>query len=70
MLLDHLAQRRSEVDAINGSIPPLGAKYAIPTPMNETLVSIIRAREAHFTEDPVRTPEFQARPAPAEALLD
>jgi 2-dehydropantoate 2-reductase len=50
MLLDHLARRRSEVDAINGSIPALGAKYGVPTPMNETLVAIIRAREASFTD--------------------
>lgn len=48
MLLDHLARRRSEVDAINGSIPVEAAKYGIPTPVNETLVAIIRAREASF----------------------
>jgi 2-dehydropantoate 2-reductase len=49
MLLDHLAHRRSEVDAINGSIPVEAAKYGIPTPMNDALVAIIRAREAAFT---------------------
>jgi len=49
MLLDHLARRRSEVDAINGSIPRLGATCGVPTPANETLVAIIRARESHFT---------------------
>ena len=49
MLLDHLARRRSEIDAINGAIPALGAKYGVPTPMNETLVAVIRAREAGFS---------------------
>ncbi|MDW5441812.1 2-dehydropantoate 2-reductase [Polaromonas sp. SM01] len=49
MLLDHLAHRRSEVDAINGSVPVEAAKYSIPTPMNDALVAIIRAREAAFT---------------------
>lgn len=48
MLLDHLAHRKSEVDAINGSIPVEAAKYGIPTPMNDALVAIIRAREAAF----------------------
>jgi 2-dehydropantoate 2-reductase len=48
MLLDHLAHRRSEVDAINGAIPVEAAKYNIPTPMNDALVAIIRAREAAF----------------------
>ena len=49
MLLDHLAHRKSEVDAINGAIPVEAAKYGIPTPMNDALVAIIRAREAAFT---------------------
>ena len=45
MLLDHDAGRRGEVDAINGSIPRLGKRYGIPTPVNETVVAIITARE-------------------------
>lgn len=48
MLLDHLASRRAEIDAINGSIPRLGQKCGVPTPVNETLVSILKAREATF----------------------
>lgn len=48
MLLDHLAHRRSEVDAINGAIPVEAEKYNIRTPMNDALVAIIRAREAAF----------------------
>ncbi|MFE1597865.1 ketopantoate reductase family protein [Methylobacterium sp. ID0610] len=48
MLLDHSAGRRGEVDAINGSIPRLGKQYGVPTPINETVVAIIKAREAGF----------------------
>jgi 2-dehydropantoate 2-reductase len=49
MLLDHNAGRRGEVEAINGSIPRLGKRYGIPTPVNETVVAIITARESGFT---------------------
>lgn len=45
MLLDHLAGRMSEIDAINGSIPRVGAQLAIPTPVNDTVCALIRAKE-------------------------
>lgn len=48
MLLDHDAGRRGEVDAINGAIPRLGRTCGVPTPVNETVVAIIKAREAGF----------------------
>ena len=48
MLLDYNAGRRGEVDAINGSISRLGKRYGIPTPVNETVVAIIKARESGF----------------------
>ena len=48
MLLDHDAKRRGEVDAINGAIPRLGRTCGVPTPVNETVVAIIKAREASF----------------------
>jgi 2-dehydropantoate 2-reductase len=48
MLLDHMAQRRSEIDAINGAIPPLGKKTGVPTPVNETVVALVKARESRF----------------------
>ena len=54
MLLDHEAGRRGEVDAINGSIPRLGRTCGVPTPVNETVVAIIKAREAGFP--PANTP--------------
>lgn len=50
MLLDYNLRRRGEVDAINGSISREGRKYGVPTPVNDTVVAIIKAREAGFTE--------------------
>jgi 2-dehydropantoate 2-reductase len=45
MLLDYHAGRRCEVDAINGAIPRLGRPLGVTTPVNDTVVGIIRARE-------------------------
>jgi 2-dehydropantoate 2-reductase len=48
MLLDYNAGRRCEVDAINGAIPRLGKPLGVPTPVNDTVVGIIKARERAF----------------------
>lgn len=48
MLLDHMAARRSEIDAINGSIPRLGKPAGVATPVNEIVVSLVKARESRF----------------------
>ena len=48
MRLDHLAGKRSEIDAINGMVPALGREMGIKTPYNDTLVALVRAREASF----------------------
>tara|TARA_B110000003_G_scaffold60923_1_gene61188 strand:+ start:374 stop:1306 length:933 start_codon:yes stop_codon:yes gene_type:complete len=48
MRLDHLAGKRSEIDAINGMVPVLGREMGIKTPYNDTLVALVRAREASF----------------------
>ena len=45
MLLDFQAGRRCEIDAINGSIPRLGGPLGVATPVNGTIVGIVRARE-------------------------
>jgi 2-dehydropantoate 2-reductase len=45
LLLDLLAGRRSEVGVINGSIPPLARDLGLPAPVNETVTSLILARE-------------------------
>lgn len=48
MLLDHHAERPSEIDAINGMAVELGRQLDVPTPYNEVLSAIIRHREAAF----------------------
>ena len=48
MLLDYLAGRRGEIDVINGAIPREGARLGVPTPVNETVVALVKAREAGF----------------------
>ena len=48
MLLDHHAERPSEIDAINGMAVELGQQLGIPTPYNEVLTAVIRQREAGF----------------------
>ncbi|MGA8029114.1 MAG: 2-dehydropantoate 2-reductase [Bryobacteraceae bacterium] len=54
MLLDYIAGRKGEVDFINGSISRLGKKLHVPTPVNDTLVAIIKAREAAIVDTDVR----------------
>jgi len=53
MLLDHLAKRRSEIDVINGAVPRVGAQVGVPTPVNETVVALVRARESGFAPAPI-----------------
>lgn len=51
MLLDHLARRPAEIDNINGAIVREGRKVGVPTPVNDTLVEVLRAKEAGFKLD-------------------
>ena len=48
MLLDHLASRPSEIDAINGMVPVLGRQLGVPTPVNDVLTAIVKFRETRF----------------------
>jgi 2-dehydropantoate 2-reductase len=48
MRLDHLAGRRSEVDAINGQVVDRSPGYGLDAPYNQTLCAIVRRREARF----------------------
>ena len=48
MLQDHEAQRTSEIETINGAILKLCDELNMPTPYNETICAVIRAREARF----------------------
>src|SRR4029077_17597797 len=45
MLLDHMAGRISEIDAINGAIPPAAAAVGLPAPHNEVISNLVRAKE-------------------------
>ncbi len=48
MLLDHLAGRRSEIDAINGAIPPEALALGLEAPYNTLVSALIRAKERGF----------------------
>jgi len=43
MYFDRLAGRPVEIEAINGAIVAAGEKYGIPTPLNRTLLTLLRA---------------------------
>ena len=45
MLLDHLAGRMSEIDAINGAIPPAAEAIGTPAPFNTVVSALVRAKE-------------------------
>jgi 2-dehydropantoate 2-reductase len=49
MLLDHIAGRRCEIDVINGAIPREGARVGVPTPVNDVVSALIRAKETTFS---------------------
>lgn len=42
---DHLAGRRTEVDARNGVIVRLGAKHGVPTPLNQAMITLLGAQQ-------------------------
>jgi 2-dehydropantoate 2-reductase len=45
MLLDHMARRCSEIDAINGAIPPAAKAVGLAAPYNEVVSGLVRAKE-------------------------
>ena len=47
MLSDLHHGRRTEIDFINGALSALGRKHRIATPVNDTIVSLVHALEAH-----------------------
>jgi 2-dehydropantoate 2-reductase len=48
MLLDHMAKRRSEIDAINGMVPVVAREVGTQAPYNEVVSEIVRSRELEF----------------------
>jgi len=45
MLQDFETNKKTEIDFINGAIPPLAAKHQIPTPFNDHVCGVIREAE-------------------------
>jgi 2-dehydropantoate 2-reductase len=45
MLQDVLARRATEIDALNGGIVRFGCEQGVPTPLNETIVALIKSLE-------------------------
>ena len=45
MLLDHLAGRISEIEAINGAIPPAAQAQGLMAPFNTVVSALVRAKE-------------------------
>lgn len=48
MLLDHMAGRKSEIDAINGAVPVEAERLGLDAPVNRTVADLVRARERDF----------------------
>jgi len=45
---DLLNKRPTEVDYINGSIIRLGREHGVPTPVNDTLVAVVKGIQSHY----------------------
>lgn len=45
MLLDHMAGRMSEIESINGAIPPAAAELGLKAPYNSVISALVRAKE-------------------------
>ena len=48
MLVDFRNRQPTEIASLNGAVVALGAGYGVPTPRNETLLALVRAREAQY----------------------
>ena len=45
MLQDVEAGRRTEIDYLNGAVVRLGLRHGVPTPANDAVACLVRARE-------------------------
>ena len=45
LLLDLMAGRKSEIEVINGAIPPLARKVGLAAPYNEVITALVQAKE-------------------------
>ena len=46
--------KRTEIDALNGFIVRRGAELGVPTPVNQSLVALVKLRESQFEREPAR----------------
>ena len=51
MLVDVMARRRTEIDAINGAVVALGEKHDVATPRTQTLLALMHAYESNYLGD-------------------
>jgi 2-dehydropantoate 2-reductase len=49
MLQDVEARRETEIDYLNGGIVRFGREHAVPTPLNEAVVALVKGLEASWT---------------------
>ena len=45
---DLLNERPTEIDTIAGAVVRLGKAHGIPTPINQTLVAVVKGKESHY----------------------
>ncbi|WP_280952191.1 2-dehydropantoate 2-reductase [Mesorhizobium sp. WSM3868] len=50
MLQDVEARRQTEIEVINGAIVDAGKRTGVATPVNETMVWMIQAKQAHYLQ--------------------
>ena len=50
MRLDHLSERKSEIDSINGMVAKLSKNFKLEAPYNEILSEIVRQKEKKFSK--------------------
>ena len=48
MLQDVSAKRATEIDVINGAIAASGRKHGVPTPLNDTMVGMVKSLQAKY----------------------
>ena len=48
LCVDLLKRRPTEIDVINGAVVARGERYGIATPINATLVALVKGLEAHY----------------------
>ena len=48
MLVDFRNRQPTEIGSLNGAVVSAGARHGVPTPRNETLLALVRAREAQY----------------------